>query len=46
MDGIILENLIYRVPISIVLYGIRSKTDSIFLPTTIHALWNIMLDFI
>lgn len=46
MDGIILENLIYRVPISVVLYGIRSKTDSIFLPTTIHALWNIMLDFI
>lgn len=46
MDGIVLENLIYRVPISIVLYGIRSKTDSIFLPTTIHALWNIMLDFI
>jgi membrane protein len=46
MDGIILENLIYRVPISIVLYVIRSKTDSIFLPTTIHALWNIMLDFI
>ena len=46
MDGFILENLIYRVPISIVLYGIRSKTDSIFLPTTIHALWNIMLDFI
>ena len=46
MDGIILENLIYRVPISIVLYGIRSKTDSIFLPTIIHALWNIMLDFI
>ena len=46
MDGIILENLIYRVPISIVLYGIRSKTDSIFLPTTIHALRNIMLDFI
>ena len=46
MDGIILEKLIYRVPISIVLYGIRSKTDSIFLPTTIHALWNIMLDFI
>ena len=46
MDGIILENLIYRVPISIVLYGIRSKTDSIFLPTTIHALWNIMLDCI
>ena len=46
MDGIILENLIYRVPISIVLYGISSKTDSIFLPTTIHALWNIMLDFI
>ena len=46
MDGIILENLIYRVPISIVLYGIRSKTDSIFLPTTIHALWNIKLDFI
>ena len=46
MDGIILENLIYRDPISIVLYGIRSKTDSIFLPTTIHALWNIMLDFI
>ena len=46
MDGIILENLIYRVPISIVLYGIRSKTDSIFLPTIIHALWNIMLDLI
>ena len=46
MDGIILENLIYRVPISIVLYRIRSKTDSIFLPTIIHALWNIMLDFI
>lgn len=46
MDGTILDNLIYRLPLAILLYYIRNKTDNIFLPTTIHAIWNIILDFI
>lgn len=46
MEGTILDNLVYRVPLAIVLYQIRSKTGSILLSTTLHAFWNIVLDFV
>lgn len=46
MEESILDNLLYRLPLSIVLFVIRNKTGNILLSTTIHALWNIVLDFI
>lgn len=45
-DGTFIENLIYRIPLALVLYVAREKTGSIFLPTSIHAVWNIGLEYL
>lgn len=46
LDGTFLENLLFRVPIAILFYLVKDKTKSIFLPTVLHSLWNIVLHFI
>ena len=46
MEESILDNLLYRLPLSIVLFVIRDKTGNILVSKTIHTLWNIVLDFI
>lgn len=45
-DGTFVENLIYRVPLALFLYVVRERTGSIFLPTSIHAIWNIGLEYL
>ncbi|REH86973.1 hypothetical protein DOS83_11405 [Staphylococcus felis] len=41
-----IDNLIFRLPLSFILYFITKKTNSIFLATTIHSIWNIVLSYL
>ncbi|WP_210617224.1 CPBP family intramembrane glutamic endopeptidase [Mammaliicoccus lentus] len=46
IESTFIDNLIYRFPLSLVLYQIKVKFNSIYYPVTIHAVWNIFLSYV
>lgn len=46
IESTFIDNLIYRFPLSLFLYQIKVKFNSIYYPVTIHAVWNIFLSYI
>lgn len=46
LESTFIDNLMYRFPLSLILYQVKIKFNSIFYPTSIHAIWNILLSYI
>lgn len=46
IESSFIDNLIYRFPLSLILYQIKIKFNSLYYPVSIHALWNIFLSYV
>ncbi|EOT39137.1 CPBP family intramembrane glutamic endopeptidase [Enterococcus columbae] len=46
MGDSLIDNLIYRIPLSFFLYYLKDKTGNIIYSTSLHSVWNIIINYI